>query len=536
MSDPQPSGTTALSRRLSAHPRLAALVLGALAACGFPPLGLWPLTLLGVAGLVWLVARTDRLRSAFFIGWLWGFAHLTLANNWIATAFTHQAKMPAFLGWFAVPALCLYLALYPGFAALAARWLARRFLTGDRRDTATLGIALAGSWIVFEWLRGWVFTGYPWPPLGLAFLGDFGTPGLAVVLPWMGTYALSGLLVLLATGLLVAFLARRWLVGGAALAVIAALMLVPAGKGADGTLPYTLVQPNLTQAQLNDSSQYEQQFLDYAALSRPRREGLERRLVLWPEGAIPDYLREGYPQRFYTAMTAGGDPAYARRRIGEAIGPDSVLLTGAQDLELEGDTLVGARNSVTAIDGNGTILGGYDKAHLVPYGEYLALRWLLEPLGAQRLVAGSIDFLPGPGPRTLDLGAHGRAGIQICYEIVFSGQVVDRDARPDYIVAPSVDGWFGSWGPPQHLAQARMRAIEEGLPVLRSTTSGISAIIDARGVVRQHIGMWEQGRLDGIVPPAFEETAFARFGNALALAWAALLIGLSLVASRRRDG
>src|SRR5690606_23947636 len=140
------------------------------------------------------------------------------------------------------------------------------------------------------------------------------------------------------------------------------------------------------------------------------------------------------------------------------------------DLEIRNGRAAGARNSVTALDDQGEIVGSYDKAHLVPYGEYLALRWLLEPLGASRLVPGSIDFWPGPGPRTLDLGRWGRAGIQVCYEIIFSGQVVDSANRPDYIFNPSNDGWFGSFGPPQHLAQARMRAIEEGLPVLRSTT------------------------------------------------------------------
>jgi apolipoprotein N-acyltransferase len=124
------------------------------------------------------------------------------------------------------------------------------------------------------------------------------------------------------------------------------------------------------------------------------------------------------------------------------------------------------------VDAAGTIRAGYAKAHLVPYGEYLPMRPLLTPLGLSRLVPGSLDFWPGPGPRTLDLGPWGRAGVQVCYEIVFSGAVVDRVHRPDYIFNPSNDGWFGASGPPQHLAQTRLRAIEEGLPVLRSTTNG----------------------------------------------------------------
>src|SRR5690606_35468398 len=170
---------------------------------------------------------------------------------------------------------------------------------------------------------------------------------------------------------------------------------------------------------------------------------------------------------------------------------------------------------------------------LVPYGEYLPMRSLLEPIGLSRLVPGAIDFIPGPGPRTLDLGALGKAGIQICYEIVFSGEVVDRSARPDYIFNPSNDGWFGPFGPPQHLAQARMRAIKEGLPVLRATTTGISAVIDARGVVRDHLPTDEAGRIDGLVPPALPPRVFARLGNLLAFGWAILFLALAAVALRR---
>jgi len=126
--------------------------------------------------------------------------------------------------------------------------------------------------------------------------------------------------------------------------------------------------------------------------------------------------------------------------------------------------------------------------------------------------------------------------VQICYEIIFSGQVVDRAHRPDYIFNPSNDGWFGSFGPPQHLAQARLRAIEEGLPVLRATTTGISAVIDADGIVRQFIPRHTAARLDGLIPPAHAPTLFAQVGNMLPLGWALVLFACSLVAMRRRQG
>ncbi len=520
------AAVTALAQR---RPALAAIVLGLIGACAYPPLHLWPLGLAALAGFVLLVYQAATRRAALWIGWCFGWAHLTLANNWIATAFTHQAKMPEFLGWLAVPMLCIYLAWYPAFAALAAHVLAKK------RPLWAFGLVLAGAWIVTEWLRGWVFTGYPWPPLGLMLLGGWDTPGLARLLPFMGTYALSGLTLLVAAVLLAVLVARRWVKAGGLVLLLAALMFAPSlqievTRPAD-VVEYTLVQPYIPQSEINDGSKFEEQFERIARLTMPGRE--QSRLVLWPESAVPDYLEDGYPDRFYLQMTAGGDPTLARKRIGRVIGAESTLLTGVVNLNIAprpGNVpgAVSARNSVMAINGAGAIVGGYDKAHLVPYGEYLPMRPILEPLGLSRLVAGSIDYLPGPGPRTLDLGVHGKAGVMICYEIVFSGHVADRATRPDYIFNPSNDGWFGTWGPPQHLAQARMRAAEEGLPVLRSTTTGISAVIDANGVVRQTIGMGKAAALEGVIPAANAPTLFARWGHALTLGWAALLIALGL--------
>lgn len=521
------------------HPAFAAIVLGLIAACAYPPLHLWPLGLAALAGFVWLLHTAPNGRSALWRGWWFGWAHLTLANNWIATAFTHQAKMPEVLGWAAVPLLCVYLAVYPALAALAAHLLARR------KPVWAFGGVLAGAWVLAEWARGTFFTGYPWPPVGLMLLGSWDTPGLARVLPWAGTYALSGLAILFGAGIVATALRRRWTDLIAPLAALAFFMHVPMVAALQHTdTAYTLVQPLITQSEINDASKFEEQFARIAALSKATSQ--QSRIVLWPESAIPDYLEDGYPERYYLQMTAGGDPALARQRIGRVIGAQSTLLTGVVNLDIatraDGTQgAVSARNSVIALNGAGTITATYAKAHLVPYGEYLPMRPLLEPLGLNRLVAGTIDYQPGPGPRTLDLGEHGKAGVQICYEIVFSGAVADDADRPDYIFNPSNDGWFGTWGPPQHLGQARMRAIEEGLPVLRSTTTGISAVIDANGIVRGTVGLGKSGKLDGLVPAANPPTLFARAGHWLTLGWALafMLLGLGLpqlLALARRHG
>lgn len=517
-----------LLNRCAAHPRWCAVVLGGLAACGFEPLHLWPLTLAAFAALMELALRAPTLKQATFLGWLFGVGHFTIGNTWIATAFTYQANMPVWLGWIAVVLLSFYLAVYPALAVLAARQF-------GRANYAAYILCFAAFWIVTEWMRAWVFTGFAWNPLGMVALGGFEHPGLASLAPWLGTYGLSGLIALLAGSWLLAV--KRWkpdLRGAAMVVLPALLMLLPSSRDtAQGTLPFTVVQPDISQDQLNDPANFARQFEVSAALSRPQRPG-EARLVLWPESGVQDYLRDGYPPAAYIDYTFGGDPALARARLAGAIGKDSLLLAGTTDLVFEKGRLTGAGNTVTALDGSAVIRGSYAKAHLVPYGEYLPMRWLLEPLGVSRLVPGAMDFIPGPGPMTLDLGRWGKAGLQVCYEIIFSGEVVQPGHRPDYLVNLSNDGWFGSWGPPQHLAQARMRAIEEGLPLLRSTTTGISAVIGADGVVRQSIPGGKPGRLDGLVPPAHAPTLFSRLGNLLPLCWSVVLLVLSLVATRRR--
>jgi apolipoprotein N-acyltransferase len=371
-------------------------------------------------------------------------------------------------------------------------------------------------------------------------LGPFDRPGLAMLAPWLGTYALSGLMLLLAGAWAIA--ARRgkadWRGGALVLVPLALLGLLP-GKSASPAPAkgpaYTLVQPYTPQDVLHDPAQYEATFQRAMRLSKARKPG-QVRLVLWPESGLPDFLEAGYPQAWYDATTFGADPAAARGRIGRMIGANSLLLTGNDRLEVEHGEVVGARAGIAAIDEAGTIRATYAKAHLVPYGEYVPLKWLLEPLGLARFVPGDIEFWPGPGRQTLDLGPWGKGGMLLCYEVIFSGEVTQSGKRPEFLFNPSNDGWYGAWGPPQHLAQARLRAIEEGLPLLRSTTTGVSAVIDAEGVVHQAIPLGQAGRLDGMMPAPLPPTLFAKAGNWLALGWAVVLLALSMVASRRRHG
>ncbi len=546
-----------LSPRIAAFadrwPKLMALTLGAISATGFAPLNFWPLTLLALAGWMALVARSPKGWRTFRIGWAFGVGHFVVGLNWIATAFTYQAAMPAWLGWIAVLLLSLYLALYPALAAWGA-WAIQRYVVSAKTTVApafsgaTLSfiLAFAALWTLTEWLRSWVFTGFAWNPLSATIVG------MAEPAKWIGTYGLSSLILLVAGYILRSWATIRssWrdasvaaplterqqfkeqvsvgilIVAGWSLAVF--LPDAPAPTATPSTtIPITVVQPNVGQADKWVGAKADANFAKLARLTAPKDE--TPRLILWPEAAVPDYLEAGYPLPYYDRS-----PAAARARLTALMNPGDLMLLGALKLELDksGD-VVGARNAVMTVHADGTLGPRYDKAHLVPYGEYLPMRPILSALGLSRLAPGDIDFWPGPGPRTLDLGGFGRAGLQICYEIIFSGQVVDREHRPDFIFNPSNDAWFGSWGPPQHLAQARLRAIEEGLSVVRATPTGISAVIDADGRMRESLPMHVAGRIDTVIPAAHAPTLFARHGNMLPVGFALLLLAAAIAFRRR---
>ena len=487
-----------------------AFLAGLLSALGFAPLSLWPLTLIAFAALLWLVETAPSLRSALARGWWFGVGQFTLGLNWIATAFTYQAAMPAWLGWVAVVLLSLFLAIYPAAATgLAWRW--------GRSHKFVLVLVLASAWIVTEWLRASMFTGFAWNPIGVVSVNLL---GLAHLARFVGTYGVGGI-VILASGALFLAVSRRWIAAAACVlpALLGIILLTPPRltEPGDARPQLRIVQPNIGQQNKWDPNFEQENFRRLATLTG--RPAAQPRLILWPEAATPDFLSIN-PR--------------ARRRIAALLGPNDRLLLGGVELMFGPDgRATGAYNSLFAMDARGSLSGRYDKAHLVPYGEYLPMRPLLSAIGLSRLAPGDLDFLSGPGPRTLAIPGFGRAGVQICYEIIFSGQVVDRADRPDFIFNPSNDAWFGAWGPPQHLAQARLRAIEEGLPVIRATPTGISAVVGSDGILQQSLPLGSAGAIDTHLPGAAAPTLFARFGNILSFAFALLLVAAAIAVRRR---
>ncbi len=508
------------------YPAILSLILGAIAALGFAPLGFWPLTLAALMGWLWLIHAAPTLRAALLRGWLFGVGHFTLANSWIQQAFEFQETMPPLLGYGAVVALALYLAVYPMLAAGLAWRLARR---PDRVD-APFVLAAGAAWIVTEWLRAGLFTGYAWDPLAVMWVP---VQPVATLAAWVGTYALSGLTVAAAGALL---LLPRRRAGYAAIAAIVAILLISeyfsyraAVSSAPASAPrLVVVQPGIGQDARGEA---DQEPMLRALIAHSGKPGPAPRLVVWPEGVLRDYVEDGYPWRYLYWQAQM--PEELRRRMARILGPRDILLFGGNALQFENGRLTTATNSIYALDAKANLVGRYDKAHLVPYGEYLPMRWLLEPLGLSRLVPGDIDFRDGPGPHGLAFGAFGLIGMQICYEIVFSGEVLDRHNRARVLFNPSNDAWFGAWGPPQHFAQARLRAIEEGIAVVRATPTGISGAIAADGRILATIPGKGAGGIELPLPAAAPPSLFARVGNWLAFAVAALLAATAIALRRR---
>ena len=510
---------------MTRYPALIALLAGAVAACGFAPLDLWPLLLAGLIVLLALVHDASTMRGALWRGWAFGVGHFTINNNWFQHAFDFQDKMPPVLGYFAAVGLALYLAIFP----MAAAGVAWRFR--GRRPDAAYVLIFGAAWIATEYLRARLFTGYAWDPLSVAWLPVIGVARMSA---FVGTYALSGLTVVLA-GAIWLGLRRRWhlavvMVPATGVAALSAPLTRAPGPAADAPL-VRVVQPNIGQDQRGES---DGPLLLRTLTGLSGRSGPRPRLVVWPEGVVRDMIEDGYPDWAYFGFNYA-PPAWTRRQIANVLGPRDAALVGGTALNFSSDRrrVTSATNSVFAINPRAQIIGRYDKAHLVPYGEYLPMPWLLKPLGLARLVPGDMDFSAGPGPRNLRLPVFGQVGVQICYEIIFSGQVVDEAHRPRLLFNPSNDAWFGRWGPPQHLAQARMRAIEEGLPIIRSTPNGISAIIAADGRLLATVPHLTAGAADAPLPAALPPTVFSRLGNMLALAVAMALAAIG-VAIRRR--
>lgn len=484
-------------------PAVAALA-GGLAVFAFAPVSAFPLAILSLAALAALLGRADSPRRGFLLGFAWGLGAFVAGVSWLYVALHRYGGMPAPLAGLAILLFCGYLALYPGLAgALFVRW---------RSGRAWADAALfAGLWTLAEWLRGWVFTGFPWLAVGYSQ-----TPPspLAGFLPLVGVFGVGTLVAL--CGGLVAFTAWRGRRSAAAAAAgLAVLLLAGGGVGrAQWTRPVgeplkvALIQTNIEQGLKWRPERLAQWLETNARLVREH----PAQLVVLPETTLPllaDYLPAGYLDDLARSV--------------RAVGGDVVLGVFTRDAE---GHIYNAAVSVGEAPSQ-----QYAKRHLVPFGEYSPpfFGWFYRlahiPMSDQSRGAAAQP--------PLALGRQ-RVAVNICYEDVFGAELIGGLPQASIMLNLSNLAWYGdSWAQPQHLQIARARALETGRPMLRATNTGMTAVVMPDGEVAAVLPPFEQGVLNAEVRGYQGLTPYARWGDRPALALALLAVAVAAVRGRR---
>lgn len=468
------------------RPALVAFAFGGIAATGQAPLGFWGLTLVALAGLFYMISAQSTRTRAGLVGWLGGAGYFCVSLTWIISPFFVDAPRDAWMAPFALVIMGFGLALFWGLAAALGR--------------RSLGLIIAFT--TAELARGYVLTGFPWALIGHVWID---TP-VAQLAAFVGPSGLSLLTCALAMGII----GRPW----ARIAAVASLGLawgfgtwqLARPMPADTNITLRLIQPNAAQSLKWDPDQA-RVFLDRLTAMTAVKPPVD--LVIWPETALP-YMLEYDPELApMIAKTAGGATvAMGRQRVEGDLGWNSLSILSPAAVETH----------------------VYDKHHLVPFGEYipfgdLAFEWFnISAFAAQTGNA----YSAGNGPQVLDLGPLGKMLPLICYEAVFP-QDLRTKTRASWILQITNDAWFGTLtGPFQHAAQARLRAIEQGLPMVRVANTGVTAIYDARGRVRGALAFGIGAYLDAKLPAPLAQTPYARWGEIPVLA---LLIGFALAAT-----
>ena len=501
---------------------------GAVSALAMAPFDAWPVLFFTFPILVWLVdgaaaGRLGGLPNAAIAGWWFGFGYFLAGLYWVGYAFLVDAKTFGWLMPLAVVALPAGMACYTAFGLGLARMLWTR---GPTRLIA-LAIALTAG----EWLRGHLFSGFPWNVYGYALTGSL---VLAQSAALVGIWGLTFIAVAVFASPAVLVderidTRRPWLPLALAVILLAAL----AGYGAirlsrtptafvEG-VRLRIMQPNLQQDQKFNYGAKQKVMSQYLELSDrstgPQSGGLrDVTHLIWPESAFP-FLLTREPD--------------ALAQIAALLPEGTVLITGAVRAPEAppGQKIERAYNSIYVIDHDGSILSVYDKIHLVPFGEYLPFQNFLEKLGLMQLTKLPGGFIAGERRRAIGVPRAPRMLPYICYEIIFPGEDMPDGARPGWLVNLTNDGWFGiSSGPYQHLQQARVRTIEQGLPLVRAANTGISAVIDPLGRIIKSLPLGMEGIMDASLPQRIDAPLYARTGDSGVV----LVIGAALIMIIRR--
>jgi apolipoprotein N-acyltransferase len=487
-----------------------AFLFGAIGALAFAPLFIFPAILLAFSGIWFFLNREIEQQATpqkiFWLGWWFGLGHFTAGLYWIAHALTVDLSTFWWLLPFALLGIPAVLSVFTGVSfALVKIW---------PYDGMSRAFAFAAIWVGIEWLRGYLFTGFPWNLLGYTWA--FNIEIMQTASLW-GVYGLSLLTILL--GLSLNYItSKEFFDRSVVFAVFFAVVLSwiwgyvrlenPATINS-ASLAIRVVQPNIPQVFKWDPAEKEANFKSLLAMTA-RPSHLSLQTVIWPETAIPFFLEQEETRRL---------------AISEVIPKGGLLFTGALHRTPREVTPIEVWNSLLVLDDKGNIVAHYDKSHLVPFGEYIPFRSFTDSLlgkgSVKKITAGMIDFTPGPGPQTIPLpnGFPVFSGL-VCYEVIFPGAVINRaQERPLWMINVTNDGWYGhTSGPYQHLEMTRFRAIEEGIPLVRAANSGISAVFDAYGRNIGSLGLGVKGVIDVFLPsPTRVVPFYGRWGDWITL-------------------
>lgn len=462
------------------------MLCGILAALALPPFFYFPLAIIGFSGLYLLLQKSTSLKQSFWIGWSFGFAHHVLGLYWISNSLLVDADRFAWLIPFAVSLIPAAAAVYIGLVAMVHKKIALTPQTTSLFALIPQGegqsvIYFVTFWVIAEYLRAHLFTGFPWNLMGYAFNITDETMQLAHN---VSVYGLSFIFILAATAPALLMKQQRLLPSVCTLLLPAMLYgyghhRLENASQASTDIPIRIVQANIAQNQKWDDATRMQGFLKHLELSRGAKSGT---VIIWPETSVPFFLNE--------------EPE-VRAIINKGIGKTQTLVTGTLRVQREGEYVTQLWNSMEVLQ-KGEIVATYDKARLVPFGEFVPLRNLFPFV--EKITHGAIDFSSGKGATAISLQGIPAFSPLICYEIIYP-DYHPKTGEAKWILNVTNDGWFGkSTGPYQHFEMARLRAVEQGIPVIRAANTGISGIIDAYGRVISSLSLGEQGIIDGWLP------------------------------------
>lgn len=507
--------------------RGVAFLLGGIGALAFAPIFVFPALLLALSGIWFLLDQEIEHQSSFFsvfwLGWWFGLGHFTAGLYWISHALTVDLETFWWLIPFALLGIPAILGVFTGLSFV----LTKMWPFGG----LSRGFAFAAIWVSVEWLRGHLFTGFPWNLAGYAWAFS---PEMMQAASFSGVYGLSLLTLLMAISLGY-FIGRGIFNRNIAFTIylIATLTWVWGKVRLDHpdvlpsqSLAIRLVQPNIPQALKWDPQQKEAHFQKLLEMTQ-KPSILPLKAIIWPEAAIFYFLEHDN---------------FHRLAIAETLPKGALLFTGAPRRSPDGVLPFKIWNSLLVMNDEGDIVAHYDKSHLVPFGEYLPFRSVLDSFFGKgvikKITAGTLDFTPGPGPESLSLPNNFPpfSGL-VCYEVIFPGAVINsKQMRPGWMINLTNDAWYGNTsGPYQHFEIARFRAVEEGIPLVRVANSGISAVFDSYGRIIGSIGLNHKGVLDVILPtPTRIIPFYSRWGDSITLAFIIGILALAWFFSLRQ--